>query len=175
MALVLTEQPRFRTIQCGYCASRITINRSHCQWTEDRHNERVLCDFEEVAWYRGQMAVFKHGKGCCNFCIQPNQSWRKRRGNNIENFAKFNTCEGCIVTTYVAPAPPVTTYVAPAPPVGYPPQTQPPPGLQVGAAAAAAPAPPPPPPPLSLEQVLVLLRNMEEKVSVLQVEVQELR
>ena len=45
----------------------------------------------------------------------------------------------------------------------------------VGPAAAGAPAPPPPPPPRSLEQVLVLLRNMDEKVNVLQVEVQELR
>ena len=61
----------------------------------------------------------------------------------------------------------VREYIMIVPPPELPPQD--------GAAAAAAPAPPPPPPPRSLEQVLVLLRNMEEKVNVLRVEVQELR
>ena len=143
-----------------------------CQMTRDCKGQFVHCSVEEVAWYRAGIALIKHGKPCCNICIQPWQSWNIKRGPKVANFMKYNKCEGCTVTQHIAVVPEAAAAAAAA-------------TAAAAAAAAAAPAPhqlqvthpppPPPPQPQNLNQAFAILRNMEAKVAVLEAEAQDLR
>ena len=71
MALALATNRRVEHIQCGFCATHIIIDGTACQWTRDCKGQSAPCDFEEVAWYRAEIALLKHGRAYCNICIQP--------------------------------------------------------------------------------------------------------
>ena len=96
MALALANE-RVEYFQCGCCATRVIVDGTRCQMTRDCKGQFAPCNLEEVAWYRAEIALFKHGKACCNNCIQPWHSWKIKRGNKIACFMKYNTCEGCTV------------------------------------------------------------------------------